>query len=143
MKSNRSGEQLRCSFCQRPQTAVAKLISSPERKPRFYICDRCVAACMKLPEQALGSVGDKRRRPARRFRITRRLKELWGGGEGQRCSFCQKSQERVGNLISSPGNEACASICNECVTACNKIPKEDQIERKSKSKTKRSCSTCR
>jgi uncharacterized Zn finger protein len=36
------------------------------------------------------------------------------------CSFCGKSQETVGKLISSP-NDPRAYICDECVTVCASI----------------------
>jgi ATP-dependent Clp protease ATP-binding subunit ClpX len=49
---NRSGtdEILRCSFCNKSQDAVAKLISSPSDYPRAYICDECVAVCNSILE---------------------------------------------------------------------------------------------
>jgi ATP-dependent Clp protease ATP-binding subunit ClpX len=46
-----------------------------------------------------------------------------------RCSFCQKTQEAVGKLISSPGDHPRAYICDECVAICNTILEEDQAER--------------
>jgi len=49
---NRTGteEILRCSFCQKSQDAVAKLISSPSDYSRAYICDECVAICNSILE---------------------------------------------------------------------------------------------
>jgi ATP-dependent Clp protease ATP-binding subunit ClpX len=47
-------EVLRCSFCQKPQEAVAKLISSPGEHPRSYICDECVAVCNTILEEERG-----------------------------------------------------------------------------------------
>src|ERR1017187_247535 len=44
-------ELLRCSFCQKPQDAVAKLISSPGDQTRAYICDECVAVCNSILEE--------------------------------------------------------------------------------------------
>jgi ATP-dependent Clp protease ATP-binding subunit ClpX len=44
-------ELLRCSFCQKPQDAVAKLISSPGDQARAYICDECVAVCNSILEE--------------------------------------------------------------------------------------------
>ena len=38
-------EVLRCSFCQKTQDVVAKLISSPSDYDRAYICDECVQVC--------------------------------------------------------------------------------------------------
>ncbi len=46
-----------------------------------------------------------------------------------RCSFCQKTQDSVGKLISSPGDHPRAYICDECVAICNTILEEDQAER--------------
>ena len=44
-------ELLHCSFCQKPQDAVAKLISSPGDHTRAYICDECVAVCNSILEE--------------------------------------------------------------------------------------------
>jgi ATP-dependent protease Clp ATPase subunit len=41
---------LRCSFCQKAQKAVGKLISSPSEYPRAYICDECVSVCAVILE---------------------------------------------------------------------------------------------
>ncbi len=38
-----------------------------------------------------------------------------------RCSFCHKSQDVVGNLISSPSDYPRAYICDECIAVCNSI----------------------
>lgn len=37
---------LRCSFCRKPESKVAKLIGGP----RGYICDVCIGACTKILE---------------------------------------------------------------------------------------------
>jgi ATP-dependent Clp protease ATP-binding subunit ClpX len=37
-------EILRCSFCQKTQDMVGKLVASPGDHPHAYICDECVAA---------------------------------------------------------------------------------------------------
>ncbi len=52
-----------------------------------------------------------------------------GTEEALRCSFCQKPQEAVGKLISSPGDQPRAYICDECVAVCNSILEEDRSER--------------
>lgn len=39
----------------------------------------------------------------------------------RRCSFCHKSQDVVGKLISSPTDYPRAYICNECIMVCNSI----------------------
>ena len=51
MKRPGTEEVLRCSFCQKPQEAVGKLISSPGDQPRAYICDECVAVCNSILEE--------------------------------------------------------------------------------------------
>ncbi len=53
-----------------------------------------------------------------------------------RCSFCQKTQEVVGKLVSSPGDHPGAYICDECVAACNRILEEDQAEHVPTSQTR-------
>src|ERR1700681_1188090 len=44
------------------------------------------------------------------------------------CSFCHKSQDVVGKLISSPSDYPRAYICPECVAVCNSILKDDRAE---------------
>jgi len=48
--------------------------------------------------------------------------------ETLRCSFCRKSQDAVGKLISSPGDLPRAYICDECVAVCNSILEEERSE---------------
>jgi len=48
-----------------------------------------------------------------------------------RCSFCHKSQDLVGKLISSPGDYPRAYICDECVAVCNSILEDDRNDRAS------------
>ncbi len=45
-----------------------------------------------------------------------------------RCSFCGKTQDQVGKLISSPSDYPRAYICDECVGVCNSILEDDQVE---------------
>jgi ATP-dependent Clp protease ATP-binding subunit ClpX len=48
--------------------------------------------------------------------------------EALRCSFCRKTQDAVGKLISSPADSPRAYICNECVAVCNSILEEEGSE---------------
>jgi hypothetical protein len=48
-KHSGSPEALVCSFCQRNQESVGKLIASPG-DPRTYICDECIATCNAILE---------------------------------------------------------------------------------------------
>jgi ATP-dependent Clp protease ATP-binding subunit ClpX len=52
-----------------------------------------------------------------------------GAEELPHCSFCQRPQDAVAKLISSPGDQARAYICEECVAKCNSILDEDRTER--------------
>jgi len=49
-----------------------------------------------------------------------------GSDDALRCSFCHKSQDVVGKLISSPSDYPKAYICDECVAVCNSILEDDR-----------------
>ncbi len=51
-----------------------------------------------------------------------------GADDTLRCSFCHKSQEVVGKLISTPGDYPKSYICDECVAVCNSILEDDRTE---------------
>jgi ATP-dependent Clp protease ATP-binding subunit ClpX len=51
-----------------------------------------------------------------------------GSDESLRCSFCHKSQDVVGKLISSPSDYPRAYICDECIAVCNSILEDDRTE---------------
>ncbi len=51
-----------------------------------------------------------------------------GNDDTLRCSFCHKTQDVVGKLISSPSDYPRAYICDECVQVCNSILEEDRAE---------------
>ena len=49
------------------------------------------------------------------------------GSDSQlKCSFCHKSQDVVGKLISSPSDYPRAYICDECISVCNAIMEDDK-----------------
>jgi hypothetical protein len=49
------------------------------------------------------------------------------GSDSQlRCSFCHKSEDVVGKLISSPSDYQRAYICDECIAVCNSIMEDDK-----------------
>ena len=49
-----------------------------------------------------------------------------GSDDALRCSFCHKSQDVVGKLISSPSDYPRAYICDECIAVCNAILEDDR-----------------
>src|SRR6187551_1013038 len=61
--------------------------------------------------------------PHRRFTVKRA-----GSDDSLRCSFCHKSQDVVGKLISSPSDYPRAYICDECIAVCNSILEDDRQE---------------
>jgi len=52
-----------------------------------------------------------------------------GFSDTPRCSFCHKSQDLVGKLISSPSDYPRVYICDECVAVCNSILEDERQER--------------
>ncbi len=47
--------RLRCSFCRRSDSQVAKLVAGPRRIfGRVYICDRCAAETIRIMEDPSG-----------------------------------------------------------------------------------------
>ncbi|MGH9863586.1 MAG: ATP-dependent Clp protease ATP-binding subunit ClpX [Candidatus Acidiferrales bacterium] len=46
-----SEDNLRCSFCQKSQSAVERLIASPGEGGRAYICNECIAVCQSILEE--------------------------------------------------------------------------------------------
>ena len=51
-----------------------------------------------------------------------------GSDDALRCSFCHKSQDVVGKLISSPSDYPRAYICDECIAVCNSILEDDRAD---------------
>jgi len=51
-----------------------------------------------------------------------------GSDDALRCSFCHKSQDVVGKLISSPSDYPRAYICDECIAVCNSILADDEVQ---------------
>ncbi len=51
-----------------------------------------------------------------------------GSDDTLRCSFCHKSQDVVGKLISSPSDYPRAYICDECIAVCNSILEDDKAD---------------
>jgi ATP-dependent Clp protease ATP-binding subunit ClpX len=54
-----------------------------------------------------------------------------GSDDALRCSFCHKSQDVVGKLISSPSDYPRAYICDECIAVCNSILEDDRADQPS------------
>jgi hypothetical protein len=85
-----------CTWCDRPDREVTKLIAGPD----IFICDSCIDAA----EHALqGSTGlSLQRASARAMR---------------RCSFCRKRSGPNRVVIAGPA----ADVCEECLKICRQI----------------------
>jgi ATP-dependent Clp protease ATP-binding subunit ClpX len=65
MARTERGGLLSCSFCTKSQKQVAKLIAGPG----VYICDECIALCVKIiADEASAGAGDEAAEVARRLR---------------------------------------------------------------------------
>lgn len=49
-------DKIRCSFCNKPQNMVRKLIAGPDGA---FICDECIEICMDILEEELGGEPEK------------------------------------------------------------------------------------
>ena len=50
MAGRNSDDQIRCSFCNKTQDQVRKLIAGPKGK-NVYICDECIDICSEIIEE--------------------------------------------------------------------------------------------
>ena len=69
---------LRCSFCNKEQKAVRKLIAGPN----VCICDECVAVCVEIINDDSRFSGDKRVEPPRRTLETEWVSTVY-------CALCR------------------------------------------------------
>jgi ATP-dependent protease Clp ATPase subunit len=97
----------RCSFCRKSQDVVKKLMASPQAPARAHVCDECIAVCnLILADDAMDPTSRAAAPPP--------------GSPVLHCSFCDKTQDAVKKLISSPG-PVHSYICDECIAVCNSI----------------------
>jgi hypothetical protein len=100
---SRDTNHLQCSFCEKKQAEVSKLIAGPQ----VFICDECILICSQVI--ADGEPSGK---------IT-----LIPGEQAEvRCSFCGKNPVEVNRIVGVPA----ARICNECIKICDEILKADR-----------------
>jgi hypothetical protein len=95
-RSRNARRNLICTFCERPDDQVAKLIAGPN----VFICDACVA----LADQVKN--GGSRLAARGAFTLARE-------GAKARCSFCRKRRTRDRLLLTS----SAASNDNKCLKA--------------------------
>lgn len=90
--------KIQCSFCEKKQYDVAKLIAGPS----VYICNECIGSCT----DALAT-GES----------TGKITMIIDKTAEERCSFCGKKPMEVVRIVGGPA----ARICNECIKICHEI----------------------
>jgi hypothetical protein len=98
-RSRNMKRDLTCTFCERTQDQVEKLIAGP----KVFICDACVA----LAEMSMTAGSGP---PCGSLLLA-------GERARARCSFCGKRRETGRPLLTGPA----ANICGECLTVCRQI----------------------
>ena len=98
-RSRNAKSNLICTFCERPDDQVTKLIAGPE----VFICDACVALAARAKTRGSPAAHDS-------FTLAKE-------GAKARCSFCRKRRTADRLLLTS----SAASICGECLHACQQI----------------------
>jgi|SRR5579872_2552120 len=100
-----------CSFCDREQRQVRKLIAGPG----VYICDPCILAAVGVATSG---------RPAASPALTTVPPDAVVS-----CAFCHKPRESVRSIVArSDGADAQATICDECLGLCGEILSEQLRE---------------
>jgi hypothetical protein len=85
-----------CTFCDRPPSAVSKLVAGPA----VYICDRCIRAAERVMAGGADAGGALRCESSPRAR----------------CSFCDIQRSKTAGMVAGP-----AAICADCLTLCRQI----------------------
>ena len=117
MKKNGENEVLRCSFCNKDQNDVRKLIAGPA----VYVCDKCVALASAM---FAGAAAADQLWATQRTAAEDRSK---GGAtrkkaSGESCSFCGKAPAQVDGMADGGPFR----ICAECIDLCNQIIEEER-----------------
>lgn len=96
-----------CSFCNKNQDQVQRLIAGPGG---VYICDECIDLLNGQNNAERAGQGA--------------VANTHGTQVAASCSFCGKKQKQVQRLVVGP-HQVC--ICNECLDLCREIIDEEKI----------------
>jgi len=88
-----------CTFCDRPPSAVAKLVAGPD----VYICDGCIARAERVAAGGADPAGA----------LTAEVRPT------ARCSFCRIRRSKATAMATGP-----ATICADCLRLCRQIVDE-------------------
>ena len=119
MEVERFGQQLNCTFCQKPRSDAKVLIASPDKLT--YICEECTLQPPRLKNISLKSVGNTHSAPSGVFRFLR------GGKSASvlKCAFCWKKVDLADLYRSALENGTQAQICIDCLDVCRQILRQE------------------
>lgn len=103
-----AANELTCTFCDRPQSALRKLIMGPG----VGICDDCTAPATTVVRHGT---------PVQDIRTS-----MSPSHEGRKCSFCGKKAGP--SLAMARADSGAVAICAECLGLCHEVLVEEQIE---------------
>lgn len=98
----RTTDELTCTFCDRPQSVLGKLIMGPG----VGICDDCTVPATTVVRDGT---------PAQDIRTS-----MWPAHEGRKCSFCSK---KVGPMARA--DSGAVAICAGCLDLCHEVMAAD------------------
>lgn len=111
----------RCSFCEKTQKEVQRLIAGPGR---VYICDECLDLCKEICEQEGIVLTPYQENKTSTQQENTNIKATTKGHQTvYLCSFCGKTHHQVQQLVAGPGG---VYICDECIGLCLEIIQEEQ-----------------
>jgi ATP-dependent protease Clp ATPase subunit len=94
-----------CSFCNKNQDQVQRLIAGPHY---VFICGECIDLFSKTGSEELEAANARARRKAPRSIY--------------QCSFCGKKENKVPRFFVGPDE---VHICGECIALCREIIDEE------------------
>lgn len=83
-------KQLRCSFCRKNESEIAKLVAGP----KVYICDQCIAAAHSIIENASDDNQPPKTKSSVRQLLTR-VRGLVFGRDARRVSSVTLSEQKL------------------------------------------------
>ena len=133
MRSIRTDQQLRCTFCGKSQQDAKKLIASPDHLA--YICDECTLEPSRLKTGSDEPDSQQTGTASLSDRVVRFFRHSWDGLSSKRlrCSFCRKGASSLDLYVSSSEGGAHAQICKDCLVVCRQILTDEAKTRSSNS----------
>jgi ATP-dependent protease Clp ATPase subunit len=119
MKVVRLGQPLNCTFCQKSESDVKRLIASPDRLA--FICDECSLQAAKLKNIPLETMSNNSSASSGVFGFLRRARS----SRMLKCSFCSKRTDWPDLYQSAAECGTQTLICRGCLDVCRQILKQE------------------